>query len=255
MLALVTILSDYGAPYYAIQQSAPRGDASEVVLINTDNIIEYKADEESSSDTFIHYKMNLFDDASPEFWLKIDETAAALKILADTSAASNMITLPVFEGAYTFGDVTGLSTTDTIFNIQHIVWANESQNGHMSRIWVAEGGFAVKPFIVDYSIDAIVDVGDTGTTTTSSTSSTSTSSTSTSSTSSTSTSSTSTISTSTSSTSSTSTSSTSTSSTSTSSTSTSSTSSTSTSSTSSTSTSSTSTTSTSSTSTSTTTIA
>ena len=254
MLAKLNILSTFGNPYYQPVESVIATEASGGYLINTENIGPVKVF--GTINSIFDYKLNLNDDRSPEFKLKVDETKTAIIALADSSPESKMISLPVFLGALTFNDIeTGDSTTDVMFNVKDIVWGNENPAENITRILVCEGGFAIHQYFVDYSIDAIIDVVTTGTTTTTTTSTSSTSTTSTSSTSTTSTSSTSTSSTSTSSTSSTSTSSTSTSSTSTSSTSTSSTSSTSTSSTSTSSTSSTSTSSTSTSSTSTTTIA
>jgi hypothetical protein len=221
MLAKLTVLSTFGFPYYQPVESILGIDASGGYLVNTDNIGPIKVS--GTTDSIFKYKLNLND-----------ETKAAIIVLSDATPASAMISLPIFKGANTFNDITSDSTTtDVMFNLKDIVWGNSNEAENITRILVCEGGFGIKRFFVNYSIDAIVDVADTGTTTTSSTSTSSTSTTSTTSTSTTSTSSTST--------SSTSTSSTSTSSTSTSSTSTSSTSSTSTSSTSTTSTSSTST--------------
>ena len=231
MLGKITLLSTHGFPYYSNVESWLGGlDASTEYLVNTDNILKFKL--WSTTDTLLEYKLNVFEDASPEFLLLVDETNAAIVTLSEATPASLMITLDVYEGALTFNDVSELSTTAIRYNIKDIVWGSENEAGNVTRLVVCEGGFGVKPIFVDHNLDQIVDLSDTGTTstTTSSTSSTSTTSTSTTSTSSTSTSSTSTSSTSTTSTStsSTSTTSTSTSSTSTSSTSTSSTSSTST---------------------------
>ena len=234
MIAALTILSSWGESYYSPVESLLGINSSTSYLINTDNIVKFKT--QGTTDTQLEYKLNRHEDNSPEFTLLVDESTAAITTLGAATLASQMILLNVYDGALTFIDIVGMSTTAMYFNISDIVWGNENEAGTATRLLICEGGFTVKQFIVDHNISQIVDTGDTGTTTTTSTSS---SSSSTSSTSSTSTSSTSTSSTSTSSTSSTSTSSTSTSSTSTSSTSSTSTSSTSSTSTSSTSTSST----------------
>ena len=227
MLGKITLLADHGFPYYEGVESWLGGlKASTEYLINLSNIVQYRAWD--TNDSLIRFKLNLEDDSSPEFLLLVDETTAALKTLADAVPASEMVTLDVFEGAYTFIDVPDCDTVEYDFAIKHILWGSRNEANTATRLVVAEGGFIVRVFFVEQTLDAIVDLADTGTTTTTSTSSTSTSSTSTSSTSTSSTSTTSTSSTSTSSTSSTSTSTSSTSTSSTSTTSTSSTSSTST---------------------------
>jgi len=219
MIGKITILSTFGEPYYSPPESLLGTEPSTGYLINTDNIMPMKV--YSTADTVLDYKLNKHDNRSPEFKMIVDETNTAITTLSDATPDSNMIPLPVYEGALTFIDLTGLSTTVKYYNITNIVWGNENAAGTVTRLLITEGGFTVYPIFVNYSIDQIVDIADTGTTTTSSTSSTSTSSTSTSSTSTSSTSTTSTSSTSTSSTSTRSTSTSSTSTTSTSSTSTS----------------------------------
>ena len=219
MLGKITLLADYGSPYYESVESWLGGlKASTEYLCNLSNIVKYKAWD--TNDSLIRFKVNRYDDSSPEFKLLVDETTAELETLANATPASVMVELDVYEGALTFNDISELSTVAHYFNVESIVWGSENEAGTCTRILVCEGGFTVRVFFVDHNIDQIVDLADTGTTTTttSSTSSTSSTSTSSSSTSSTSSSSTSTSSSSTSSTSTSSTSSTSTSSTSTTST-------------------------------------
>jgi len=216
MIGKLTILSTFGEPVYSPPESLLGTEPSEGYLVNTDNIVKAKV--YGTDDSILDYQLNLHDDQSIEFKMIVSETNAAITVLSDATPASNMILLPVYEGALTFIDIDAISsTTSKYYNITDIVWGNENQAGTITRLLLCEGGFTVYPIFVNYNIDQIVDIGDTATTTSSSSSSTSTSSTSSTSTSSTSTSSTSTSSTSTSSTS---TSSTSTSSTSTSTTST-----------------------------------
>ena len=214
MIGKITILSTFGEPYYSPPESLLGTEPSTGYLINTDNILPMKV--YGTTDTVLDYKLNKHNDRGIEFRMIVDESNTAITTLSDATPDSNMIPLPVYEGALTFIDLTGLSTTVKYYNITNIVWGNENAAGTVTRLLITEGGFTTYPIFVNYSIDQIVDIADTGTTTTSSTSSSSTSSTSSTSTSSTSTSSTSTSSTSTSSTSTSSTSSTSTSSTSTS---------------------------------------
>ena len=187
-------------------------------LVNTDYILELE-DESALALVIVQvkYKFNVYDDRMPEFVFRVGDTRAAINTLADATPAHTIFSLSVYENIQTFDKIPSATAVTWYFNVADIVWGEDDSTGNYARIWYRVGGKEVVPIIVNHTIDQIVDLADTGTTTTTTTS-----------TSSTSTSSTSTSSTSTSSTSSTSTSSTSTSSTSTSSTSTSSTSSTST---------------------------
>ena len=232
MIGKLTILSTWGDSYYSPVESLLGVAASGTYLINTDNILKFKV--QGTTDTQLEYKLNIHEDNSPEFTFLVDNSNAALVLLSEATPASSMLLLDVYEGAQNFIEMEGLSTTEIYFNVKDIVWANENHAKTATRILVCEGGFAVHQYIVNHNLDQIVDLADTGTTstTTTSTSSTSTTSTSTTSTSTTSTSTSSTSTTSTSTTSTTSTSTTSTSTTSTTSTSTTSTSTTSTSTTS-----------------------
>lgn len=178
MLAKLNVLSAFGNPYYQPVDSVIATEASGGYLVNTENIGPVKVF--GTTDSIFDYKLNLNDDRSPEFKLKVDETKAAIIVLADTSPDSKMISLPVFLGALTFNDIeTDDTTTDVMFNVKNIVWGNENPAANITRILVCEGGFAIHQYFVDYSIDAIIDVVTTGTTTTTTTSTSSTSTTST----------------------------------------------------------------------------
>ena len=186
-------------------------------LLNTDFIIEME-DESTLAlvITKVVYKFNVYDDRIPEFTFQSGDTIASLVTLSDAIPASTKLDLTVYDDIQTFDKIPYATTTTWFFNLEDIVWGEDDNTGNYARIWVKTGGHSLTPYIVDHTIEQLVDLADNGPTT----SSTSTSSTSTSSTSSTSTSSTSTSSTSSTSTSSTSSTSTYTTSTSTSSTST-----------------------------------
>ena len=219
MLILVSTLSTFGGSAYPLVESLLGLKASKSFVINSDNIIKYKAYD--TTETYMRYKLNKKEDRAPEFSLIVDQTNAAIKTASDATPANALIALSIYDGALTFSDVSDIaSTTDVRFNVEDIVWAIRDEDNTATMLLVEEGGFTVRKYFVSQTLVNLIAIADTGTTTTTSTSSSSTSSTSTSSTStsSTSTSSTSTSSTSTSSTSTSSTSTTSTSSTSTSST-------------------------------------
>ncbi len=179
MLGNVTTTSTFGSSYYQAVDSVLGLKSSTEYLINTANILKMKS--WSTDDSYLLYKLNLNEDSSPEFILIVDETNAAINTLDQATAESDFIYLEVYDGAITFNDLSDLSTTTTQFRVQDIVWGNENNAGTDTRIWVCEGGFALRSFFVSESIDQIIDLADTGTTTTttSSTSSTSSSSTST----------------------------------------------------------------------------
>ena len=165
MLAKLTVLSTFGFPYYQAVDSILGFDASGEYVVNTDNLFKYKL--EGSDDTYYKYKLNKMDDSAPVFIMKVAETNAQVKTLAEATAASEFVKLPVYEGALTFNDLSDIdSTTDVYFKVKNITWANENVAGTACRILVSEGGFTTKAFFVDYNLDQLVDVADTGTTTT-----------------------------------------------------------------------------------------
>ena len=170
MLGKVNTTSTFGSSYYQAVDSMLGLKSSTGYLINTKNILKMKAWE--TNDSYLYYKLNLYEDASPEFILIVDETNAAINTLDQATKYSEMITLSVYEGAVTFNDVSDLSTTDYRFNVDDIVWGNRNNAGTATRILVCEGGFTLRQFFVDQRIDEIVDLADTGTTTTTTTSTT-----------------------------------------------------------------------------------
>ena len=158
--------------------------ASTEYLVNTNNIIKMRV--YGTTDSELRVKLNKKEDRSPYFLMIVNETNAAIQTLADVSASSNMIALPVFAGAISFSDCTG-STTTKYFNIDDISWVEENNAGTICKLWVEVGGFGLRAFYANYSLAQLYDVLTTGTTTTTTTSTSSTSTSSTSSTSTTST--------------------------------------------------------------------
>lgn len=146
-------------------------------LINCSNII--KMELSGSTDTLIRFKLNKHEDRTPYFSFIADQTLAQIQALADVAPESNMIPLPVFEGAVSFSDCTG-TTSDLYFNVEDISWVEENTAGTLCKMWVEEGGFSLRSFFVNYGLSQFVDVLVTGTTTTTTSSTSSTSSTTTS---------------------------------------------------------------------------
>ena len=187
MLGIVTTISTvYSQPVRSLLELL----TSTEYIINTDNIT--KMELFATDDSLIKYSLNIHDDQIFAETIIVTETNAAVQALSDVSPESNMILFPVYEGAITYGQTVGMTTTDMRFNVADVVWAEQNSSKNLSKVYIVEGGFTIKTYIVNYGLDQIMDVCDTGTTTTTSTSSTSTTSTSTSSTSTSSTSTTST---------------------------------------------------------------
>ena len=171
MLGIITTLSTFGttAPHPVDSQIELK--ASTEYIINTLNIVSMKVF--GSTDSTVRYKLNRSEDSTPEFVLRVNETNAAITTLADTAAASNMVTLDVFTNEYgedvmTFAEaaLSTTSTVDKLFNIDDIVWVEENSSATMSMMFVAEGGWGVKKIFVDSELAKIIDLVTTGTTTT-----------------------------------------------------------------------------------------
>ena len=181
MLGLVTTLSTLGSTAAQPVDSEIQLKLSTEYIINTLNITEMKV--YSTDDSDIKYKLNRNEDKSPEFHLRVAETNAAIKTLADVSAASNMVALDVFmgetnENVLTFAEaaLSGSTATTKYYTVNEIVWAEENNAATMSMLLVQVGGQDLEKIFVDSNLAQIKDLVETGTTTTT-TSSTSTTST------------------------------------------------------------------------------
>ena len=137
---------------------------STAYLINTDCITELLV--EGTTDSEIHYKFDVYGNKTGEFIFTVNETNAAIQTLSDATLASPKIALSVFEGVQSFNEVTGETAVTWNFNAADIVWAENDSTGAYARIWIMKGGHTVVPYIVDHNIDQIIDLVDTGTTTT-----------------------------------------------------------------------------------------
>ena len=165
MLIQVTTLSTFGGSAYPLVDSLLGLKASKGFIVNGDNIVKYKLYD--TDDTYMRYKLNKNDDEAPEFSLIVDEANATIKTACDATPASNLITLSVYEGALTFGDVANISsTTDIRFNVSDIVWGIDDETPTATMILVEEGGFTIRKYFVSQTLEEIIDIADTGTTTT-----------------------------------------------------------------------------------------
>jgi hypothetical protein len=150
--------------------------ASEEYLINTEHILQMHDESDLPTViTRITYKFNVYEDQTTGWVFDATNTLAAIKALADTSAASTKIAIDVFEDIQTFDKIPGQTAVTWYFNVSDIVWAEDSPSGAYARLWYLSGGHKVTPVIVDHNIAKIFDLADTGTTTTTTSSTTTTS--------------------------------------------------------------------------------
>jgi len=169
MIGLVNTLSTVGLTAYQPTDSQVQLKLSTEYLINTDCIVEMKVFGTTDSDLL--YKLNPEDDKQPGFRLRVNETNAAIDTIADTSAASNMITLDVFyndygENALTFAECASLSTTAKYYNVDDIIWGEQNASETRSMLLIARGGQSIEKIFVDSNLDQVMDLVTTGTTTT-----------------------------------------------------------------------------------------
>jgi len=177
MLGLVNTLSTLGTTATQPVDSQVELKASKEYLINTLCIAKMKV--YSTDDSDIRYKLNFHEDKSPEFFLRVSQTNAAIVAISDVAATSNMILLRVYlndygENVMTFAEaaLSTSSTTAKYFNIDDILWGEENAAGNKSMLLIAEGGWGIKKIFVDHELAKIMDLLVTGTTTTTTTSTT-----------------------------------------------------------------------------------
>jgi len=172
MLGLVTTLEDLRPqPVDSQIEVKPLTE----YIINTLNIQQMEV--YNTHDSLILYKLNRHEDRTNYFELAVEETNAAIQILADVDPESNLLPLDVFEGALTFADCADITTTAKMFNIDEIVWIEENNAGTISMLWLCEGGWNLFKIFADHNIGQIVDLNTTGTTSTTTTSTSTTSTT------------------------------------------------------------------------------
>ena len=87
-------------------------------LFNTKNIVKMQV--EGTTDSLLNYSLNIHDDQIKPFILKVDETNAAIKTIADTSPSSELVSLDVFVGKISFHEVLGTTPVTKYFNVDDI---------------------------------------------------------------------------------------------------------------------------------------
>jgi hypothetical protein len=169
MLGKVTTLSTLGTTAYQPTDSQVQLKASTDYIINTDCIVEMKV--LGSTDSDLLYKLSPEEDRTPAFRLRVDDSNSDIDTIADTSPASNLLSLNVYlneegENALTFAECAGYSTTAKYYNISDIRWVEENADQNLSFLWVSHGGQSLEKIFVDHGLDMLIDKITTGTTTT-----------------------------------------------------------------------------------------
>jgi len=129
-------------------------------IINFDHVVDAKV--YNTTDSLVRYIMKK-DGRDVSFEFVTDETTTQLTTLANATFASNLLALPVFE----------LDNTSSAAVTHYIPGANilfgRAYSTDISKLWINKGGRIVT-MLVDYNLDQITDIADTGTTTTTTTS-------------------------------------------------------------------------------------
>jgi hypothetical protein len=119
-----------------------------------------------TTDSLISYKFDKHEDRTYCFSLYVDETNAAINVLADVVPASVMVALPVFEGCQSFSECAGVTATTKYFIVEEISWCEDNTANTITKMWVQRGGWGVKAYFVNKNIEQLYDYITTGTTTT-----------------------------------------------------------------------------------------
>ena len=177
MLGILTTLSTQGSTAYNPVDSQVELKPSTEYLYNTKNIVKLSVS--GSTDSNIRYKLSVNEDQSPDFLIRANELNSTITTVADTSAASQMLTLTVYIGdtgedvlTFTEAALSSSSTETRYYNIDDIVWGFDNASGNKSCLYIAEGGSSVKKIFTDHELAKINDLVATGTTTTTTTSTT-----------------------------------------------------------------------------------
>jgi hypothetical protein len=112
---------------------------------------------DSGSDSIFFYVVNPNDRKDKALAITIDETLSAKIASANTAFGDVIVKLPVEE-------TIGGSTTDTYIPVRSITWceAVEDESDHV-WVWYNEGGFRTRKVMVPFSLNDMVYVSSTGT--------------------------------------------------------------------------------------------
>jgi len=124
------------------------------VVLNSENMFEWK---DSGSDSVFFYVMNPNDRRDKALHITIDETVATKLASANTAYGDVVIKLPIEE-------TVGGATTDTYIPVKSITWveAQGAETDHV-RVTFCEGGYKMREVMVPFSLNDLVYVSSTGT--------------------------------------------------------------------------------------------
>lgn len=124
------------------------------VVLNSENIYDW---ETYGSDSRFRYVMNPNDRRDKALLVTIDDTIASKLASANTAWGDVMVKLPVEA-------TVGGTTTDRYIPVKSITWAEavDSQSDHV-YVTYNEGGFKSVTVMVPFSLNDMVYVGSTGT--------------------------------------------------------------------------------------------
>lgn len=131
------------------------------MLLNTDYITDAKTVE--ATKTQFLFTANQRDRRESSALMKSTEAISVIKTAFGATWNTNYLDLPIFED-----NISTKSTETRTFAIQDLAWFTEDRNSATTRSWayILEGGFKIRKYLIDYNLDQILDLADTGGTTT-----------------------------------------------------------------------------------------
>jgi len=133
------------------------------VVLNTNRINNLKV--RASTKAKFNYSINPWDRREKPAYLQGESSVTTVSNAFDTTFNSYVLALPVFEN-----DDTSVATVLRRIHVDDLAFAiADPDSANRSYVWYTTKAFGLVRVLVDYSLDQLVDVADTGNTTTTST--------------------------------------------------------------------------------------
>lgn len=130
-------------------------------ILNTENMFNVQT--RATTKTKLFYTDNRNDRKKLAKVMNLEDAKAVVLLVFDKTYASNVITLPVFDN-----NLSTNSTTDRSFPVDSITRGTAyTADTDLSWLWYNEGGGREIKILVNYTLQEIVDIADSGTTSTS----------------------------------------------------------------------------------------